>query len=226
MKKDQNLPSKNIHSNNSSGKPLPNSSNHSRNQSTYNLIYRGRSPDQRNSRNPSQIDIIDHTVKTPSIKIVIHDQTQIDQTIRLIPVPIHILGIDNLQMIDQETHHTKDTEIIPTIETEAIQTIEINDLIINHEIIETTDQITKDLIITKIEIDHEKIPNIGVQTITIDKETTLNHLIEITHVIQILKTNIEVIHQNIRDKYIKYKQLKKKNQTPLVLITQKLLNYS
>ena len=31
MKKDQNLPSKNIHNKNSSGKPLPNSSNYSRN---------------------------------------------------------------------------------------------------------------------------------------------------------------------------------------------------
>ena len=54
MKKDQNLPNKNINSNNSSGKLLPNSSNHSRNQSPYNSNYRGRSPDQRNSRNPSQ----------------------------------------------------------------------------------------------------------------------------------------------------------------------------
>ena len=31
MKKDQNLPNKNIHSNKSSGKPLPNNSNYSRN---------------------------------------------------------------------------------------------------------------------------------------------------------------------------------------------------
>ena len=47
MKKDQNLPNKNIHSNNSSGKPLPNNSNYSRNQSPYNSSYRGRSPEQR-----------------------------------------------------------------------------------------------------------------------------------------------------------------------------------
>ena len=33
MKKDQSLPNKNIHSNNSSGKPLPNNSNYSRQQS-------------------------------------------------------------------------------------------------------------------------------------------------------------------------------------------------
>ena len=103
-------------------------------------------------------------------------------------------------MIDQETHHTIDTEIVPTIGTEVIQMIEINNIIIDHEIIQAIDQINKDLITTIIKIDHEKTHNIGIQTITIDKETTLNHLIEITHVIQILKTNIEVIHQNIRDK--------------------------
>ena len=54
MKKDQNLPNKNIHSNNSSGKPLPGNSNYSGNQSPYNSSYRGRSPEQRNSRNTSQ----------------------------------------------------------------------------------------------------------------------------------------------------------------------------
>ena len=54
MKKDQNLPIKNIHSNNSSGKPLPNSSIYSRNQSPHNSNYRGRSSDQRNSSNSSE----------------------------------------------------------------------------------------------------------------------------------------------------------------------------
>ena len=112
----------------------------------------------------------------------------------MIPVPIHILGIDTIQIIDLETHSTIDTEIIPTIETEATQIIEINDIIFDYEIIQTTDQLTKDLIITIIKIDHEKIHKLGIRIITIDKETTLNHLIEITHVIQILKTNIEAIH--------------------------------
>ena len=55
MKKDQNLPNKNIISNNSSGKPLPSNSNYSRNQSPYNSSYRGKSPEQRNSRNFSQV---------------------------------------------------------------------------------------------------------------------------------------------------------------------------
>ena len=54
MKKDHNLLNKNIHCNNSSGKPLPNNSIYSRNQSPYNSNYRGRSPHQRISSNFSQ----------------------------------------------------------------------------------------------------------------------------------------------------------------------------
>ena len=54
MKKDQNLPNKNFYSNNSSGKPLPNNSNYTRNQSPYNSSYRGRSPERGNTRNYSQ----------------------------------------------------------------------------------------------------------------------------------------------------------------------------
>ena len=54
MKKDQNLPNKNIYSNNSSGKPLPNNTNYTRNQSPFNSSYRGRSPEQRNTQNSSQ----------------------------------------------------------------------------------------------------------------------------------------------------------------------------
>ena len=54
MNKDQNLPNKNNHDKNSSRKPPSISSNYSRNQSTYNSNYRGRSPNQRKTRNFSQ----------------------------------------------------------------------------------------------------------------------------------------------------------------------------
>ena len=53
-KKDQNLRNKNIISDKSSGKPLLNNSNYSRQQSPLNKNYRGRSPYQRNSRNFTQ----------------------------------------------------------------------------------------------------------------------------------------------------------------------------
>ena len=54
MKKDQSLPNKKIYGNNSSGKPLSNHSNYTRNQSPYNSNYRGRSPERGNTRNISQ----------------------------------------------------------------------------------------------------------------------------------------------------------------------------
>ena len=47
MKKDQNLPNKNINCNNSSGKALPSISNNSRNQPPYNSSCRGRSQNEK-----------------------------------------------------------------------------------------------------------------------------------------------------------------------------------
>ena len=150
--------------------------------------------------NSHKTDIVDQIVEIISIKKSIHDQAQKDQIILLIPVSIHILEIE-IPMMDQEFHHTKDREIIPTIGIEATQIIEINDIkTIDHEIFQTTDQNIKDLTTTIIRVGHEITHKIGTQIITIDKEITLNHLIGIIHVIPILKTNIEAIHQNIKDK--------------------------
>ena len=83
MKKDQNPPNKNIHNNNSSGKPLSNNSNYSRNQSLYNSNYRGRAREQRNSRNSHKIDIVDQIVKIISIEITIHDRTRPEKNVHL-----------------------------------------------------------------------------------------------------------------------------------------------
>ena len=119
----------------------------------------------------------------------------------MIPVAIHTLGIDTIPMIDQEIHRTIEIEIIPTKGIEATQIIKTNDIKTkDHEIIQTTDQITKNLTTRIIKIDQEITHKKGNQTITIDKETTLNHLIGIIHVIPILKTNIEALHPNIKDK--------------------------
>ena len=54
MIKDQNLPNKNIYSNNSSGNHFQATQNYSKIQSPYNSSYIGRSPERRNSRNFSQ----------------------------------------------------------------------------------------------------------------------------------------------------------------------------
>ena len=91
-------------------------------------------------------------------------------------------------MINQEIHRTIDIEIIRTIGIEATQIIKTNDIkTIDHEIVQTRDLITKDLTTIIIKIDHEITHKIGIQITTIDKETTLNHLIGITHDIPILK---------------------------------------
>ena len=100
-------------------------------------------------------------------------------------------------MIDLETLHTIEIEIIPTIGIETIQMIEIIDIkIIDHAIMLTTDQTIKDQNITTIKIAHAIIHGTEILVITIDKETTLNHHIGITHIIKIT----EVVHLNIKSK--------------------------
>ena len=117
------------------------------------------------------------------------------------PVPIQILEIDFIQMIDLETLHTIEIEIIPTIGIETIQMIEIIDIkIIDHTIILTTDQTNTAQNIIMIKIDNAIIHRTEIQVITIDKETTLNHHIGITHVIKIHSKIIEVVHLNIKGK--------------------------
>ena len=128
-------------------------------------------------------------------------------------------------MIDPETLHIIEIEIIPTIGIENIQMIEIIDIkIIDHAIILITDQTIKEQIIITIKIDHEKNHRTEIQDITTGKETTLNHHIRITHVIKIQNKIIEVVHLDIKGKSIKYKQPNKLNQTSLVLITPKAQN--
>ena len=100
-----------------------------------------------------KIDIVDQIVKIISIETTTHDQIQTEENI---PVPIQILGIDTIQTIDHEIHHTIETEIIQTIGIEAIQIIEINvTKTLDQEIIHTTDLIINELITTTIMIDHQ-----------------------------------------------------------------------
>ena len=170
-----------------------------------------------------KIDIVDQIVSIISIEITIHNQIQTEENIRLIPVPIQILGID----IDHETHHTVETETIQTIGIEVIQIIEINGFkTIDHETIHTTDLIINEQITTTTIIDHEKILKIGIQTITINKKNILNLLIEIIIATPIPNTIIEATQRNIKDKLIRYKQLKKQLQTPLVSMIQIVLTYN
>ena len=208
-----------------SGKPLPNNSNYPRNQSRYNPNYRGRSPEQRNSRNFSQnrYSRSNSQIKITTIETAINDQIQTKENF-LITFPIHILGLDTIQTIDYVIHHTieKETQIT---ETEVIQITETNvTKTLDQETTPTTDLIIKETITITI-IGQETTHKIGIPTITIE-EIVLNPLIETTIVTLIPKTIIEVTQQNISDKLIRFKQLKKQLQIPLVLTTQKVPNYS
>ena len=206
MKKDQNLPNKNIHSNNSSGKPLPGNSNYSRNQSPFNSSYRGRSPEQRNSRNSSQNRLVDQIVKTINIEIIIHDRIQTEMF--LIPIPNHTEGIDTIPTIDHEIHHTIKIETILTIGMEVNQTIEIRTIqTTDQETIHTLDQTIKDPMITT-KTDHDIIHRTETQAITIDTEIIPNLNIGIIAVTPILNIDTEAKHQSIKYKLIKYIQMK------------------
>ena len=73
MKKAQKLPNKSIHSNYSSGKHLPNNSNYSRSQSPHNSNYKGRSPNQRKSRDFSQNRYSRSNSRHNQYRATIHD---------------------------------------------------------------------------------------------------------------------------------------------------------
>ena len=213
MKKDQNLPNKTfiviiVQENHFQITPIFLDNNH--------LIIRIIEDDRHTKeihRISHKIGIVDHMVEIVNIKITIQDQIQINTD--LTTDPIQTLETEIIQIIDLETLHTIDLEITPTIGIETIQTIKTLDIkIIDHAIILTTDQ--NIMIIKK---DHATIHRTEVQAVTTDKGTTLNPHIGITHVIIIHTKIIGVVHPNIKDKQIKYNQLKKLNQNPLVLRT-------
>ena len=93
MKTDQSLPIKNIHSNNSSGKPLPINSN----DTNHLIILVIDRQIIENHGVSHKIDIVDQIVESISIETTIHDQIQTDQKILLIPVLTQTLGIDTIQ---------------------------------------------------------------------------------------------------------------------------------
>ena len=90
MKKDQNLPNKNNHSNNSSGKPLPNNSNYSRQQSPIKRIIEDNHHTKKIPEISHKTDIVDHIVEIVNIEKTIQVQIQTNLKFRLMPVPIQI----------------------------------------------------------------------------------------------------------------------------------------
>ena len=100
-------------------------------------------------------DIIDQTVKTIDIELIIQDQIQVIATIRtsLKTIPVQTLVIDTIQTIDPETPHTVETEFIRNIETDSFKTTD-------HETIQTIDQTIIDQTLIIITIDLVTLLNI------------------------------------------------------------------
>ena len=213
MKKDQNLPNKTVYSNNSSGKPLPNNTNYTRNQSQYNSSYRGRSPERRNTHNSSQ-----NHYNRPNSRNNYSRSHQIHNDLFLDLIPNQ--EITTIQTTNHEIHHTIGIETTPIIEIEVIQTTETRitrtiDQGITHIIDRTiTDQTTI------IKIDREIIHRIDTQVIIIVIEIIPNHHTGIIITIIILIIATEVVHLNIKDILIKYNLIQKQHQTLQVLMTQ------
>ena len=107
---------KTFFSNNGSGKPPPDYYNTSRQQSPYRNNYRGKSPDRRIHEMSHKIDIVDQTVKTINIEIIIQDQTQTEVTTQIITeiVDIRILEIDTIQTTVPEIPRITERGIIQT----------------------------------------------------------------------------------------------------------------
>ena len=62
--------------------------------------------------------------------------------------------------------------------------------------------------------------------VIVTPEIIPGHIIGIITVTPILNIDVEVTHQSIKDKSIKYKQTKKQLQTSQVLIIRKIMNYN
>ena len=114
--------------------------------------------------------IADRIVK--SIKTAINNQNQ-TQTEAILQImieinPIQTLGLKTIQMNVREVHHIIESEIIQTIEIDII-------VLLNHETTPTIEQITTTTLL------HPVItPRIDTRTTQTDRETTLSHHIGLT----------------------------------------------
>ena len=163
-----------------------------------------------------KIDIVDQTVKTINIEIIIQDQAQTEIITQIVAgiVQTQTPKIDIIQTTVLKIPHTIKIETIQTTGTDKIKTTD-------HETIQTKDQTL--IIFT---IDDVTILKIEIQLDQIDKVIFLNHHTETIHNIRIHNKTIEIVQLNIKEELTKYNQLRKLNQTFSVLITQKPQNYS
>ena len=100
MKKDQNLPNKNVYSNKSSGKPHPNNTNYTGINHRITQVIEEDHQNEEIHRILHKIIIIDQIVK-----ITTRDQIQTQQNLFLDPIPNQTQEINTIQTINHEIHH-------------------------------------------------------------------------------------------------------------------------
>ena len=220
MKKDQNLPNKNIYivttvqENHFRTTPITQGINHHITQ-----VIEEDHQNEEIHRTLHKIIIIDQIVE-----ITIRDQIPMQHNLFLDPVPNQTQEIKTIPIINH--NHTTEIETIHIIEIEVIRTIEIRiTRTIDQEITHIIDQTITDQM-TIIKTDHGIFHKIEIQVIIINIEIIPSHHIGIITIIIILNIDTEVVHQNIKDILIKYSQMKKQHQTPQVLMTQEVTNYN
>ena len=148
------------------------------------------------------------------VEITIRDQFPMQHNLFLDPVPNQTQEINTIPIINHETHHTTEIETIHIIEIEVIRTIEIRiTRTIDQEITRIIDQTITDQM-TIIKTDHGTVHKTEIQVIIINIEIIPSHHIGIITIITILNTDIELVHQNTKDKLINYSQMKKQHQNP------------
>ena len=108
------------------------------------------------------------------------------------PIPNQTQEINNISIINHETHHKTEIETIHIIEIEVIRTIEIRiTRTIDQEITHITNQTITDQM-TIIKTDHGIIHKIEIQVIIINLEIIPNHHIGIITIIIIITSPIRV----------------------------------
>ena len=207
MKKDQNLPNKNVYSNNSSGKPLPNNTNYTRNQSPYNSSYRGRSPERKNTQNSSQ-----NHYNRPNIR---------NKYSRLNSNTTQFVSRSNSQSNTRNKYYPNNQSRNSSYNRNRNYSNNRNRSYSNYRNQNYPNNRSRNNSYNKSNY-HRSNDNYQKRS----QNIILNRHIEIITIIIILNIATEVVHPNIKDILIKYNQMKKQHQTPQVLTTQEITNYN
>ena len=206
VKKDQNLPNKNILSNNSLGKPLPDMYNASRQQLHFRYNYRGRSPDQKNSQNISQKRHNRSNSQNNRYRNIYSRLNSNNSN--------YSNFVKNNSGSNSGNRYYSNNRSINSSHSR-------NRIYSNNRNRQYQNNRSRDYSNNRSNYHRSNFNNYHNRIIQIAK----NHRTEIVHNIRTHNKTIELVHLNVKDNLTNYIKLKKLNQTLPVLITQKPQNY-